>query len=214
MIGIEEPRRVGTSVLKAVKAVKSAPAAIVIALSATLVAAGCGHSPPTRYVALSAMPGSAPNASEPIAPVQLTAVHVPAELDRLEVVVQRSANRLVIDDGARWGAPLDRMMRQTLTQDLLTRLPEGTVVLPDAPRQADTRTLVVTVLDAHADESGTLTFEVAWTVLSGHPERVTSSRETTLTAQITQHDAAAQAAALSAILGQLADRIASALGGR
>ncbi|KPJ34643.1 hypothetical protein BMUNKI379_12025 [Burkholderia multivorans] len=206
-------KQIGTSVRDAVK---SAPAAlaVTIALGGTFVVAGCGHSPPTCYVALSPVASAAPRATEPVAPVQLTAVHVPAALDRLEVVVQRSANRLAIDDGARWGAPLDLMMRETLTQDLLARLPEGAVVLPGAPRQADTRTLVVTVLDAHADESGTLTFLAAWTLLSGRPERVTSSRETTLTAQLTSRDAAAQADALSRVLGQLADRIASALVGR
>jgi uncharacterized lipoprotein YmbA len=213
MIGIAR-QWIAIAVRKVAEPARAAIAAvIVIALSATLVA-GCGHSPPTRYVALNAMPGSAPHASEPIAPVQLTAVHVPAELDRLEVVVQRSANRLVIDDGARWGAPLDRMMRRTLAQDLLTRLPDGAVVLPDAPRPAGTRSLVVTVLDAHADENGTLTLQAAWTLMSGSPANVTLSRETTLMSPMTQHDAAAQAAALSRLLAQLADRIASALPAR
>ncbi|WP_404842404.1 PqiC family protein [Burkholderia vietnamiensis] len=185
----------------------------VVALAAVLAAvlAGCGHSPPTRYVALSATPATSARADGPIEPVQLTAVHVPAELDRPEVVVQRSANRVWIDEGARWAGPLDRMMRRTLAQDLLTRLPMGAVVLPDAPRPPDTRTLVVTVLDVHADDGGTLTLEAAWTVLAGRPERVSASRETTLTASLTQHGAAAQAAALSAILGRLADQIAAGL---
>ncbi|KVF23104.1 hypothetical protein WJ07_16525 [Burkholderia vietnamiensis] len=181
----------------------------VVALAAVL--AGCGHSPPTRYVALSATPATSAHADGLIEPVQLTAVHVPAELDRPEVVVQRSANRVWIDEGARWAGPLDRMMRRTLAQDLLTRLPTGAVVLPDAPRPPDTRTLVVTVLDVHADDGGTLTLEAAWTVLAGRPERVSASREMTLTASLTQHGAAAQAAALSAILGRLADQIAAGL---
>ncbi|WP_269501629.1 PqiC family protein [Burkholderia sp. IMCC1007] len=190
-----------------------AAAALVAVLTGTLIP-GCGHSPPTRYVALSAMPASAPLASEPVAPVQLTAVHIPAELDRLEVVTQFSANRLAIDDGARWGAPLGPMMRQTLAQDLLTRLPGGAFVLPDAPRPPDTRTLVVTVLAARPDANGVLTFDVAWTVLSGRPARVTLSRETTLTSQMADRDAAAQAAALSRILGQLADQIVGSLPAR
>lgn len=48
-------------------------------------------------------------------------------------------------------------------------------------------------------------------VLAGRPERVSASRETTLTASLTLRGAAAQAAALSAILGRLADQIAAGL---
>lgn len=187
-------------------------AAIVLALIGSMMA-GCGHSPPTHYVTLSAMPaaGTAPSATAPIPPVQLTAVHIPAELDRREVVTEVSANRVSIDDNTRWDAPLAQTMRRTLAQDLLSRLPAGAFLPPDTPAPPGTRTLVVTVLDTHTDANGTLTFQASWALMSGQPAHVALSRQTTLTSAEPNLDATAQAAALSGILGQLADQIATSV---
>jgi uncharacterized lipoprotein YmbA len=101
------------------------------------------------------------------------------------------------------------MMRRTLAQDLLTRLPAGSFVLPEAPAPAGTRTLVVTVLSASADASGTLTLQAEWTLLSGHSDQAPLRQQVTLDSAISGPDALAQAAALSRVLGDLADRIAA-----
>jgi len=195
------------------KAMTAPLAAIVIgsSLAGTLTIAGCGHSPPMRYVTLNAAPAATPLATGPIAPVQLTALHIPGELDRPEVVTQIAANRLSVDEGTRWGAPLARMMRRTLAEDLLSRLPEGSFVLPDTPAPSDTRALVVTVVNLEADTSKTLRLQAAWSLSSGHPARVVLTRQTTLTAEMTDSGAAAQAASLSRALGQLADQIAASI---
>jgi hypothetical protein len=191
-------------------------AAIVIgsSLAGTVMIAGCGHSPPMQYVTLNAAPAATPLATGSIAPVQLTALHIPGELDRPEVVTQIAANRLSVDEGTRWGAPLARMMRRTLAEDLLSRLPEGSFVLPDTPAPSDTRALVVTVVNLEADTSKTLRLQAAWSLSSGHPARVVLTRQTTLTAEMTDSGAAAQAASLSRALGQLADQIAASIPSR
>ncbi|MCG5075384.1 PqiC family protein [Paraburkholderia sp. RG36] len=177
-----------------------------------LVLAGCGHSPPTRYVTLSAAPGEVPGevagGMRTISPLQLTAVHIPAELDRPEVVTQVAPNRLTIDDNVRWGAPLARMIRRTLAEDLVMRLPAGAFVFPDAPAPAGTRTLIVTVLSAQANAGATLKLEAAWSVLDRKQSgSATLMRQVKLETPIAGNDAVAQAAALSRILGMLADRI-------
>ncbi|MEC5408038.1 ABC-type transport auxiliary lipoprotein family protein [Paraburkholderia sp. MPAMCS5] len=202
--GTAHPRTCASASLR----IAATAAAIVVAVT------GCAHSPPTRYVTLNAAPGAAPLATVQIQPVQLTAVHIPAELDRLEVVTQPSPNRLAIDGTDRWGAPLAQMMRRTLAQDLMTRLPPGAFIVPDAPAPPDTRTLVVTVLDSQADASGTLTLQAAWTLLAGHPAHAVLTQQATLTSAMSARDAPAQAAALSRILGQLADQIATRIVGR
>ncbi|MEX3936659.1 membrane integrity-associated transporter subunit PqiC [Paraburkholderia phymatum] len=184
-------------------------AALVVSLVGTAIT-GCGHSMPVRYVTLNAMPVET-RTTTPISPVQLTAVHIPAVLDRPEVVTLASRNRLTIHDSERWGAPFAQLMRRTLAQDLLTRLPAGSFVFPDAPAPPDTRTLVVTVLDCEADASGRLTLQAAWTLLSGHPAHVTLTRQATLVSGIAGHDAEAQAAAMSRVLGELADGIAASI---
>lgn len=173
--------------------------------------AGCGHSPPVRYITLNAEPVAGPVVLSPIQPVQLTAVHIPAEFDRPEVVTQASANQLTVHETDRWGAPLGQMMRRALAQDLLTRLPKGAFVAPDAPAPPHTRTLVVTVLSSEADANGTLTLQVVWTLLSGQPPHAAMSQQVTLTSEMNGRDAPAQAAALSHMLGQLADRITASI---
>ncbi|WP_321924868.1 PqiC family protein [Paraburkholderia guartelaensis] len=183
----------------------------VVLVGVGLGITACGHSAPTRYVTLNATPAQAPLATAAMAPVQLSAVHIPAVLDRPEVVTHVAPNPLAVDDNDRWGAPLGQMMRSTLAQDLLPRLPAGAFVFPDAPAPAGTRTLVVTVLDCNASAGGTLTLQVAWTLLAGQPARTTMSQEAALSAQVEGHDAAAQAAALSRVLGELADRIAASI---
>ncbi|MGF6964796.1 putative lipoprotein YmbA [Paraburkholderia sp. WC7.3g] len=188
--------------------------AALVASVAAMTLAGCGHSIPTRYVTLNPMPADAPAAMAPMTPIQLTAVHIPAVLDRLEVVTLAAPNRLTIDESDRWGAPLAEMMRRTLAQDLLMRLPAGSFVVPDAPAPPGTRRLVVTVLNATADASGTLTLQAEWTLLAGHSDQATQRQQVTLNTAINGHDAPAQAAALSDVLGELADRIAASVGAR
>jgi uncharacterized lipoprotein YmbA len=132
-------------------------------------------------------------------------------LDRPEVVTQILPNRLSIDESDRWGVPLAQLMRRTLAQDLTSRLPPGVFIFPDAPAPPDTRMLVVTVLDAETDASGTGTLQAAWTLQSGQPARATLTQQATLKAALENRGAAAQAAALSRILGALADRIAASV---
>ncbi|MGN6805620.1 MAG: PqiC family protein [Trinickia sp.] len=191
-------------------------AAIVIGslLAGAMTIAGCSHSPPMRYVTLSAAPAATPLATGRIEPVQLTALHIPGELDRPEVVTQISGNQLSVDEGTRWGAPLARMMRRTLAEDLLSRLPEGSFVLPDSPAPTATRALVVTVLDLEIDTSKTLRMQAAWTLSTGRPDRVVLTRQATLSVEMPDSNAAGQAASLSRALGELADRIAASIPSR
>src|ERR1700675_1487857 len=132
-------------------------------------------------------------------------------LDRPEVVTQILPNRLSIDESDRWGAPLAQLMRRTLAQDLTSRLPPGVFIFPDAPAPPDTRMLGSTVLGAEADASGTVTLQAAWTLQSGQPARATLTQQATLKAALENRGAAAQTAALSRILGALADRIAASV---
>jgi uncharacterized lipoprotein YmbA len=185
-----------------------APFAILAGL---LVLAGCAHSPPTRFFTLDAVPAAGePAARAPIAPVQLAAVRIPPALDRPQVVTQSAPNRIEVHDLDEWAAPLGEMMRRTLAQDLLARLPEGAFVLPDAPRPAGVRALVVDVLQLRAGPDGRVVMQASWTLTAAGSAQASLIRDVQLTA-----DAApgpqGSAAATSRLLGQLADQIAGAL---
>jgi len=71
--------------------------------------------------------------------------------------------------------------------------------------------LVVTVLDAETDASGTVTLQASWTLQSGQPARATLTQQATLEVALENRGPTAQAAAPSRILGALADRIAGSV---
>lgn len=182
-------------------------------LSGGLLLAGCGHSPPTRFYTLDAVPPAHAVAAGARTPVQLAAVHLPPALDRPQMVVQVAANRLEIREQDQWGAPLDEMMRRTLAQDLLARLPEGAFVPPEAPRPAGAQGLVVDVVQLQATPDRVV-LQANWSLTGGPSRDVLLSRTVQLAAPASGPDAAAQADAISRLLGQLSDQIAAALAAR
>src|SRR6185437_2978122 len=88
----------------------------------------CGRSPSTQFYLLGVVRASPPAAHFVGSPVQLRAVHVPAVLDRVELVSALPGGRLQIDQFRQWGAPMADMIRNVLSQDLTERLPAGMVV--------------------------------------------------------------------------------------
>jgi uncharacterized lipoprotein YmbA len=185
----------------------------VICTTAFAVLSACGHSPPTRYFSLDAVPPAAPLATDTActAPVQLGAVRVPASLDRPEIVAQEGPYRLSLRENDHWGAPLGPMIRSTLAQDLLARLPAGSFVLPGAPAPSGVRGIVVTVLDLRANANGGMTFEGSWTLTSGESANAVATQEVSLTEPMASADSAAIADALSRVVAHLADRIAASV---
>jgi hypothetical protein len=178
---------------------------------ALLLLAACGHSPPTRFFTLDPTPPSRHATAEvAMAPIQLNAVHIPPALDRPQVVTQLGANRLDVHDFDQWASPLGEMMRRTLAQDLLARLPQGTFILPDAPRPQGIRGLVVDVLQIDAAPGGQVTLVASWTLLGPGAARPTLIRNVQLTANAGPGPQGT-AAAMSQLLGQLADEIVGAV---
>ena len=180
-----------------------------IALVCAAALAACGSSPPTRYFSLEAVAPAAPAAASGMAPVQLGAVRVPASLDRPEIVAQDARYELAVRDNDHWGAPLGPMMRRTLAQDLLSRLPAGAFVLPDAPAPAGARGIVVTILDLRANADGRLTFEGSWTLTAGETGTAVLTQQVSLSEPMPSAASPEIAGALSRVLGRLADRIAA-----
>src|SRR5262249_19873298 len=125
--------------------------------------AACASSPKTNFYTLSVMPASD---QTPLAfPVQLAAVHLPPALDRREMVRLTSDNRVEISDTDRWSAALDEMVRNVLSQDLAARVPNGLVILPDAPAPHGTATLIVSVATFGRQATDDVQLNGSWTLL-------------------------------------------------
>ena len=179
----------------------------------------CGHSPPTRFFALETAAPDEPAlhtvGAPPPRPVQLDAVRIPALFDRPEVVDDRGDGRLHVHADDRWGAPFAKLVRGTLALDLRARLPAGLCVPPDTPAPADARHVVVTIvaLRTLAAQAGQqLTMTASWALVDDTgAARVVASHDVDVSTAIAGDDAQAQAAAISRVLGTLADRIVAGL---
>jgi uncharacterized lipoprotein YmbA len=178
---------------------------------AVLLLASCGTSPTTHYYALAAAPGTAQARSSISSPVTVAEVQVPPTLDRREMVRRTGANTMEISDQDRWTAPLAEMIRRVLTQDLAMRLPKDKIVLPDAPAPPGTAQIVVSIAQFGPNANGKTTLDGSWSLLEGDPGKPRFRRSVTFETNSPGSGASDQAAAMSALLGQLAASIASTL---
>ena len=173
-----------------------------------LVLGGCGSSPPVEFFALAptAQPGA--QVVSVATPVQIAQVHLPPSLDRKQMVRHTGAYTLEISDQHRWSAPLDEMIRQVLSQDLMELLPPGNVILPHEPAPATTRKIVVNVLEFAPDAQGTVRFEGTWSVIGPDPGESPTNRTVKLS-EPAGSDTAAQVRSMSRVVERLAEQIAA-----
>lgn len=193
-------------------------AAAALAMAGALTLSACGSSPPTHFYVLAPIAPASPAqaSSAPAtpaqaagAPIRVAAVHLPEELDRLEMVSALGPNRLAIRGEDRWAAPLDDMTRRVLTQDLQQRLPAGRIA-PARAAAGSTHALVVDLQSFGVDAAGAGRLQGSWSLYG--PERKPVVRREV---DLTEPGAAApqgQAAVMSRLLASLADQIAAAVG--
>jgi uncharacterized lipoprotein YmbA len=180
----------------------------LIPVLALVTLAGCASSPPTRFFALDPVSaGAAAAAGTAGAPVKVDAVHIPPALDRDSMVRGESNNQLQISSQDRWAGDLGEMIRRVLTQDLAQRLPSDMVVAPASPAPASARGLVIDIL-TFQPQAGEVVLDADWTLLQGTQANPVLRRPVHLTQPVTP-SAQGEAEAMSALLGQLADDIAT-----
>jgi uncharacterized lipoprotein YmbA len=143
--------------------------------------------------------------------VQVGAVHIPLVLDRQQMVRQGAPNSLTISNQDRWGAPLADVVRDVLTRDLIERLPQGTVVLPDSAAPRGTGMIAVDILQFGSDASGTASFDGSWSLSLADSDAPVSVRHVALSERTEQNDYAGDARAMSKLVGRLADEMAGVL---
>jgi hypothetical protein len=178
----------------------------------------CGHSPQTQFFTLAAVRQDGARRTFAGAPVQVRAVHIPAYLDRPERVVGRSQQRLDIMETQQWGGPLDDMIRRVLTEDLTERLPPGMVVAANVPAPSGSQGVVIDIEEFRPDASSEVVLDASWVVL-GNAAPSAQGAQANQTIQRGQQrlqmgsgiGADAQVAAMSTLLGRLADAIAATL---
>ena len=172
------------------------PLVVAIALSLAVLAA-CGRSAPTQFYTLRAMPPASAIQAAPTVPIRIARVEVPGTLDRPEIVREHANNQVKVDDLSQWWAPLGQLMRTTLIEDLIKRLPNGRVVPTDAPKPAATVDVSVEIVAVH-ETAGTLSIDVTWTQTRPSGEAGATTVQTlSLSAPLANRSNAAYAEALS-----------------
>ncbi len=179
---------------------------LVLALAVLAGTSGCAGSPTPELYTLSALPGDRV-ATRPLS-LELRRVGLAGYLDRPEIVRGTVQYHLRVTDNDHWGEPLDGMLERVVTEDLVTRLPNASVFAESGA--ISTRPDVVLEIDIQrldADGEGTL---VLLSQLAVRPDSGTATAQTVrLTAKLpVPATTEAQVAAMSTLIGQLADTVA------
>lgn len=169
-----------------------------------VVASGCA-SPEPAYYTLAARPGRALSGGP--ASLELRRVGLATYLDRPEFVRRGGDYRLEIASGERWGEPLGNLITRVLAEDVAARLPDVTVFPQGALSLAGQTVVEVDVQQFEADAGGSVTLLAQVAVRAdrnaGRPRALRLSR------QAASRSASDVAAAMSDLLGQAADEIAT-----
>ena len=191
---------------------------IVPALSIITLTA-CASSPPTQFYSLAPVAAQSPapqsdSSASRAVPLRIAAVHIPPALDRREIVRFGAGDRLDISGEHRWGAPFDEMVQQVLTQDLVERLPPDNVVLPLGPAPSDTQSVIVDLLQFQSDAGDNVVLQGSWSLLMPGQSSPALVRNFRYEESASAQNFGDEAAAMSRLLGRLADDIAHEAGTR
>ena len=186
-------------------------------LVCTLLLAGCSSSPPTAYYALDIQKTSAQSAKQPASAEPVIVVlpaDVPEMVDRPQIVTRDGENRVLVNEGHRWAAPLRHEIARVVAAELSDRLgSSGVITLPyasDNPVPDYRLKIVVQRLDLQSGHGVLL--DAAWiiTARDGAERRGRETLEEPASSS-TGDVYAALAAAQTKALRRLADSIASSI---
>ncbi|WP_025600936.1 PqiC family protein [Burkholderia sp. WSM2230] len=140
------------------------PSALALAMTVSALFAGCATSPTSRFYTLSPVQMAAPRpGTEPLM-IAIGPVTVPGLVDRPQIVSTIDANRVTIDEFARWADPLKSQIARALAADL-TQLIPGSIVSVYPQRVSDGAYMVsVDVQSFDSSASGSVTLAVIWSV--------------------------------------------------
>ncbi len=155
-----------------------------------LLAGACTNSPDSHYFTLAPVPPQ-DRAREGRPALRILTFYLPQLYDRSQMVFRTGMQSVDIDETDRWAEPLDRLAARILAEDLAQRRPN--------PSGNDIM-LRVTIDDFIVDRSGAAH-------LSGHWNAGSRSGVFDWTAETGGAGADQAAAALSILLGRLADEV-------
>jgi uncharacterized protein len=181
------------------------------ALALLACAAACSSPDPVLYT-IAPVNGAVQSVGPRV--VLLDRIEIARYLDRSQIVQSSESYRFDIKSNDWWGEPLGAMLRRILQQELSQRLPQSAVLnaLGAVSESAD----ATIDLDFHRldeDAAGNVVLQAQASItFKGHSTPVL--RSFNLTARPTAAGTPGEVAAISGVVGQLADGLAAMLAGR
>ena len=174
-----------------------------------LMLVGCGTTPNPRFYALT---GAAPPASSSSElSVAVGPVTIPASVDRPQIVVNVSPNRVRLEEFDRWAAPLQNDIARAVAANLVAALGTARVTLASQPVTAiaDYRAVIeVQQFESALGQAATL--DAVWSVIRTKDTKLQSGR-TTVRESTSDGSFDALAAAHSRAVARLSQDLANAL---
>jgi uncharacterized lipoprotein YmbA len=178
--------------------------AAIPVITALLLLAACGSSPPTRFYTLS---DTAPTTTPPtdVGLVSINRVSIPGEIDRPQIVRRMGSNQLNISDLDRWAAPLDETILRVLTDNIARRIP--------SPVAGQQHSVSVDIHEFYGDAGCNVTLRAVWTLrkAAGQAAAVVQQQTEEVAVPSSGTCPATLPATMSNALGQLSDRIIAAV---
>jgi uncharacterized protein len=179
-------------------------AASILPCLVSLIFAGCGITPNPRFYALTgAAPPATPSSDVSVSVVPVT---IPAAVDRPQIVVTVSSNRVRLEEFDRWAAPLQSDIARAVASNLAAALGTPRVTLGGA---ADYRVAIeVQSFESRPGEAATL--DAVWTVGRSRDGKLKTGR-TTVREPTSEGGFDGLAAAHSRAIGRLSQDLANAV---
>jgi uncharacterized lipoprotein YmbA len=180
---------------------------LVVSALAVAGLAGCASPDPALYT-LQPVPGVAAAGGVAVV-IEVRRPGLAGYLDRPDIVLRDAGYQLHTNSQQRWAEPIGDMIGRVLTQDVAQRLPASTVFAESGAITADPG-LRIEVDIARFDQGGDgrLSLECQVAIEAGRSHAPVRARHISLQADPAGGDSASLVAAMSGLLGQLADRLA------
>lgn len=179
--------------------------------------AACSSAPPPGYYTLAAVPPAATGATltpAATAPrlISVGPVSLPDYLDRRQIVTRDNAFALRLAGNDYWAAPLQDMVPRVLAADMAMRLPADRIeTFPQIGDGVGDYRVAVDISRFDVDATGLATLIARWRIYGRNTPQPLLVADESLQRQADGSGYEAGAAALSATLADLADRLAGAV---
>ena len=166
----------------------------------------CATSQPDHFYVLSVQPPGESEARAAGATEATLRVTLPSLVDRSEMILNTSANGIIVLEHERWAAPLSELVAQALARDIERRRSDMLVAEHSVHHSTDAIAITVDVVQMTVRRGARASIETHWRILDPRTGKDEAGGEL-FSAPLAQDGYAGVAQALSECLGLLADRL-------